>query len=358
MRVAVVGAGLAGLSCACVLERHGIKPQIFEKKDSVGERLIDVSCTLALFDRFQGSPLDFLQEEYGIPVTPLASLQKIRMFAPGKEMSAEGELGYVYQRGRNSNSLENQIRKLVNTPVLTNCEFQLKDTESDFDYVVMATGEESAAKKLGVWKQCFSSFVRAAVVLGDFTPGTVDMWLNTRYCKNGFAYLLPQNEKLGMLVLVVNNVSANEFEFYWREFLLTEKPSYTIIETRDSSYNTGVVRPARIGNVFLAGNSGGFVDDLLGFGMMSAIESGCMAAWSIVHNLDYNLLTKPIYQHVRRLHEFRKAMNSLDNHGLDKLVSFMDTTEIKQLIYNNKHAKAAQGTFAVRMFNALKGVRS
>jgi len=31
MKVAIVGAGLSGLSCAIELERHKIKPVIFEK---------------------------------------------------------------------------------------------------------------------------------------------------------------------------------------------------------------------------------------------------------------------------------------------------------------------------------------
>lgn len=32
MKVAIVGAGLSGLSCAFELKKHGIKPIIFEKK--------------------------------------------------------------------------------------------------------------------------------------------------------------------------------------------------------------------------------------------------------------------------------------------------------------------------------------
>ena len=31
IKVAVIGAGIAGLSCAIELERHGITPVIFEK---------------------------------------------------------------------------------------------------------------------------------------------------------------------------------------------------------------------------------------------------------------------------------------------------------------------------------------
>jgi len=36
MRVAIIGAGLAGLSCAHELERYGVSPVIFEKNSYIG----------------------------------------------------------------------------------------------------------------------------------------------------------------------------------------------------------------------------------------------------------------------------------------------------------------------------------
>ncbi len=37
LKVAIIGAGTSGLSCAIELERHGIYPEIFERNSFIGE---------------------------------------------------------------------------------------------------------------------------------------------------------------------------------------------------------------------------------------------------------------------------------------------------------------------------------
>ena len=47
---------------------------------------------------------------------------------------------------------------------------------------------------------------------------------------------------------------------------------------------------SKIDNIYLVGNSAGLIDDFLGFGAVNAIESGILAAHSIVKGVDYNSL--------------------------------------------------------------------
>jgi hypothetical protein len=41
VKIAIMGAGLSGLACALMLERNGIRPEIFESKGEVGDRFIN-----------------------------------------------------------------------------------------------------------------------------------------------------------------------------------------------------------------------------------------------------------------------------------------------------------------------------
>jgi flavin-dependent dehydrogenase len=48
MEVAIKGAGMSGLSCAITLEKHGIKPTIFEKRNRVGDRFVNGGDTFSI----------------------------------------------------------------------------------------------------------------------------------------------------------------------------------------------------------------------------------------------------------------------------------------------------------------------
>jgi len=71
VKVAIIGAGIAGLSCAHELERHGIEPVIFEKNDVVGEIFPHVSVIMQIFNRPVRDPLKHLAEKYNIELQPI-----------------------------------------------------------------------------------------------------------------------------------------------------------------------------------------------------------------------------------------------------------------------------------------------
>ena len=51
MKVAIMGAGISGLSCAIILERNGIEPTIFEKRGRVGDRFINSEAMFDILNR-------------------------------------------------------------------------------------------------------------------------------------------------------------------------------------------------------------------------------------------------------------------------------------------------------------------
>ena len=59
LKVGIIGAGLAGLSCAFELEKFGIIPVIFEKKSSLGQNMNFNSIQMNLFDMGLKNPVKY-----------------------------------------------------------------------------------------------------------------------------------------------------------------------------------------------------------------------------------------------------------------------------------------------------------
>ncbi len=109
MRVAIIGAGPAGLSCAYELEKHDIVPTIFEEKSYIGENTDFSTCTLKLFDRSITNPIKRLDRKYNIKLSPFRSLKEIIMISPNRQSTVRGNLGLIFSRGEHKDSLENQL---------------------------------------------------------------------------------------------------------------------------------------------------------------------------------------------------------------------------------------------------------
>lgn len=355
MKVAIIGAGLAGLSCAFELKKYGVTPDIFEIKSAVGSPLEHTICTLNIFDRTVMNPVKYLKKKYKLSITPLFPLTELTMIAPNKEAIIRGgNLGYVFKRGYEKYSLENQIKSHVGLPISFNTYVKINDIKDSYDRIVVATGDDSLVKDMGMWTTSNAYQVRIATVLGDFKTGSIKMWLNADYAKNCYCYLLANSTKEACLVLTLNDASHYDLDFYWKEFLINAEMAYVITETRDSEYNIGYPDSVQAGNIYFAGNSAGLMDDFLGFGAIRAIESGIYAARAVAKGFNYSTLMQPLQNDVRAIHEFRKTLNTFDNEDLDRLVAFLGLPVVKQFIYNNPLFKARHSTFVAKLFNSLK----
>ncbi|QZY54576.1 NAD(P)/FAD-dependent oxidoreductase [Crassaminicella profunda] len=335
MKVGIIGSGLAGLSCAFELKKYGIIPTIFEKRSYLGDGLDYTIVTLRIFDLYTQNPMDYFGEKYNLSISPLRPLRKIIMMGSDKKTTVRGRLGYIFEKSSTKNSLENQIMEQVNLPILFDHSINIEDLQNDFDYIVCANANHETAKSLNNWTTTFSAHTRIATVLGNFKTDTITMWLNTEYAKHGYAYLLPYHKDKANLALTVDNISSHELDYYWKKFLTLENLQYKILESRDIESNGGFTHTLKKDNIYLAGNAGGLLDDFLGFGSMNAIESGILAAKSIVKHLDYNHLLEHILIDQNKKHKLRKVFNTFDNKDLNKLITLLGFPIVKQYIYNN-----------------------
>lgn len=351
MRVAIIGAGVSGLSCAIELERHGVRPVIYEKRAHVGEALLYSIIWPRVINRPLQDPLRYLKKEYSLELTPANPIKRMLMFSPGYNAAERGSLGYIFRRGFQEHSLEFQLLEHVKSSITFNRYIELEDIKDDSDYILIANANNISAKQFGIWTDTFNAQVRIATIVGKFNPREVIMWINTNYAKNGFCYLIPSSEKEASLVLIVNNVTSNEFEYYWRRFLFTENIDYYISSTTDVEHYCGFVQPLQVGNILFSGNAAGFTDDLIGCGGLNAVESGMLAARAMIYAKDYNTLATPIFGDIVQLHELRKAYNTLDNKEIDLMVNAASLPIIKNAIYNNPFFRMSNMAKMIRLYN-------
>lgn len=358
MKVAIIGAGVSGLACAYELERNGIKPNIFEYRNKIGQSLNIPVVYQNLFGMHFGDPLKYFKKQYGLELVPLQRLHEEIMVGPNKTVTARGNLGYIFKRGIEAISVENQIASKINAPMEFNSKMSSADVHAlkkEFDYVVISTGDYKFAEDMRVWNSTFTAHSRIAFAAGHFKTESVRMWLNTKYAGNTFGYIIPQDFKRACIMLIVNDIKYNELNRYWNEFMENDymkanRNQYTILEAFDRRHVMGYAYPPRIDNVYFTGDLAGMADDFIGFGTINAIESGIMAARSIISGKDYEALIRPAFKRVRKIHEMRLAINTMGNDDFDKLLSIIGLPVVKQLIYNNPLAKACQGSALARLY--------
>ncbi|MFZ5967068.1 MAG: FAD-dependent oxidoreductase [Bacillota bacterium] len=354
MKVAIIGAGISGLSCAIELKKHGIIPTIFEKTKMLGDKPEYMVTALRIFHRSLRTPMVFFRNTYGITITPLFPLKELIMITPNKTISTRGNHGFVFQKGLMENSLEHQLASQSNVPIIFNADVKIDAIKNGFDHIVVATGSNTVSMDLNLWTSTFIAKCRIATVTGSFKPKTMMMYLNKNYGNNGYGYLLPKNEREAEMVLSVSDITFSELDYCWNEFIDSENLRYPIIKSHDIEHIIGYPVACQVGNIYFTGNCGGMIDDFLGFGMLRSIESGILAARAIVNDQDYNKLIAPFVKEVKELHGYREMLNILKNKDYDNYISIIGLPGLKHMVYNNPFYKAKYGILAPKIITKFK----
>ncbi|GAE87066.1 NAD(P)/FAD-dependent oxidoreductase [Acetivibrio straminisolvens] len=337
MKVAIIGGGLAGLSCAYELERHGIKPVIFQRNGYIGDQYSHVSALLEIQHRPIKDAIKYIKKNFNISITPINRVNNLTHISPNKKTVIKGDFGFFLKRGKDKDSLPLQLfSHLKSSEIKFNTYGDIEPLAKEFDYVVVANGNTVFTNQLGCWYPTIKTYIRGGIILGDFDPNTLVMWINKDYCKNGYAYLTPFSNKKASVILVVTDVNEKEIDHYWKDFLNYENINYTIIEEFKQAHDTGFAYPHKVDNIYFAGNSGGAIDPFLGFGQLNSIEMGVMAARSIAKGLDYERLLKRVTKHNYQLYQMRKAFNKASNNTYDFLFATIGFPGIRHLLYNTR----------------------
>lgn len=335
MKVAIIGAGTSGLSCAIELERNGIHPVIFERNDFIGEYHPHVSAFLGLIARPASDPIKYMDRKLGIKLKPLNQFRKVIHYSPNNQVSVTGKLGYFMIRGKEENSVKNQLRAQVKSQILFNSFVQPEELENEFDYIVVADGHWSTPTRYGIWQEIMKTWVMGGIFSGNFEDDTLQMWLDNELTKGVYIYAAPYSKNKAVIAHVVQNIEQEELNGYWHRFLESRDilKKYDMLETWQLPHHAGNVTTNRVGKVYFAGAAGGGVEPFLGFGQFNAVISGVMVGRSIAQSSDINLLMGHVRKKGQELNTLRPLLNAATNKDFDRLLTLMKTPGLRTMIY-------------------------
>jgi flavin-dependent dehydrogenase len=342
MEVAIMGAGMSGLSCAITLEKHGIKPTIFEKRDCVGDRFVNGEATFSILNRPIKDDLQYLKETFDIHLTPTDMVRKLVIHSKNEVGSIDGTLGYVNIRGRHEESYEYQLEKQVKSKINFNSKYEYEQLCKEFEYVVLAPGDGAYATKLENYRCDLTCTIKGATVEGEFLTSIAHVWFNYDVIPKGYAWLIPFSEKEANLVIAYPDYPSNlklDINTIWETFYniaCKDLDQNLIINDRFevTRYIMGICDKTIINNTYFIGNCFGTISPGLGFGQFAAVLTGVYSAIDLCNLGKYHELAKPLFKNYNNSLALRRFLENLNNDDIDLIVRNLDNKFFNGLIDN------------------------
>lgn len=340
MKVAILGAGMAGLSCAIILERNGITPNIYEKRTCVGDRFVNAEAMFSILNRPTRDSLAFLRDNYHINLNPISNITKLILHSQNEVSSIKGNIGYSNIRGRHDNAYEVQLSKMINSKIQFNSRKTYEELCKDYDYVVLATGDADYSCQLGNYSCDITCTIKGVLVEGEFDPEISHVWFDYNIMPKGYGWVIPYNTKEANLVLAYPDFPDNikqDINYLWDEyykivssyfmqnFRITDKFEIT-------KYMVGLCNKPKIDNTYYVGNCFGAMSPGLGFGQYISILTGIYCAEDICGISDYNKSTESLMEQYKKSLELRRFLEGLSNEQLDFFIKNIDNVLIDKLI--------------------------
>lgn len=328
MKVAIMGAGMAGLSCAIILERNGIKPSVFEKRSCVGDRFVNAESMFHLLNRPVQDCLPYLKKNYGIQLDSMAEVHKIVLHSKNEAGFIKGDLGYTNIRGRHENSYEVQLQKQVKADIEYNSKHDYEELCKHYDVVVLATGDADYSCLLGNFRSDLSCTVRGATIEGDFQIDTPHAWFDYDIAPRGYGWIIPYSYSEANLVMMYPDYPSTmklDINVMWDRFF--EKTSrdlnqkFKITDKFEvTKYLVGICGKPKVESTYFSGNCFGTISPGLGFGQFTSILTGIYSAYDICGLGSYDQMVKPLIKNYERSLVLRRYLENLSDENLDFMI--------------------------------------
>lgn len=340
MEVAIMGAGLSGLACAITLEKYGIKPTIFEKRNCVGDRFVNGEATFSILNRPIKDGLKCLSEKYDINLIPTDMVRKLVFHSKNEIASIEGTLGYVNIRGRHKDSYECQLENQVKSKINFNSTYEYEQLCMEFEHVVLATGDGTDASKLGNYRCDLTCTLKGVTVEGEFSTDIAHVWFIYDVIPKGYAWLIPFSEKEANLVIAYpdypNNIKL-DINAMWETFYNIAckdlNQNFRITDSFEiTRYMIGICGKPIIDNTYFVGNCFGAISPGAGFGQIMSLLTGVYSAYDLCKLGEYEELSKPLFENYNNSLVLRRFLEGLNNDNIDQIVKNLDNKLLDGLI--------------------------
>lgn len=281
--IKIMGAGLSGLSAAINLARAGYTVDVFEKRNDCGKRF---HGDLEGLENWS-SQIDTLHEikSMNIKINFDCNPFKTMYLSDGKELlknTLKKPIFYVVKRGDVENSLD-QCLKNQAMDLGVNIHFNSKTKKEEMDIISVGPAENKPfAIAKGIRFETESDDIAVAL-------------LNKEASNRGYSYLLITNG-YGCMCSVNLHMTGNTANKYFKKtYEIITKLFNIDIKNEKNIGGVGcfLLKPRLIENGRIyTGEAAGLQDILWGFGMRYAINSGFLAAKSIIENKNYKKLIK------------------------------------------------------------------
>ncbi|MCK5592484.1 NAD(P)/FAD-dependent oxidoreductase [Candidatus Bathyarchaeota archaeon] len=326
MRIAIVGSGMVGVSCARALHRFGHEVEIFEvlSKDSpTRPRQMEGSVHF----------LDNVPELH-----PDQKMKALEIHSPSHTILLKGKLGYFYEVGGET-GIEARERRIIEESIPINYSKRVEkkeQLEDQFDVVVAADGYRSRIALEAGLRSKTPTQVGIGVgftVEGDFNPECMTIWFNNQLSLHGYTYIIPFSTTEASLVSasIDQNVPVKTFRKNLKQ--LAVQRGWQILDEWVDFESWYTFSSYQKDNLFVVGNAGSFVDPALGFGLKWGLKSAELCAEAIHKNLDYNLLLEDeLLPEFGSSQVLRKFFESASDQDYDRFVESFRNPLVRTLV--------------------------
>jgi flavin-dependent dehydrogenase len=277
--IRIAGAGPAGLACAIAIGRAGRRVVVSEARGTVGARFIGGFQIFESYSREEDAR-DMLVREGIAPDFLGLGLTEAELFDSRlrrTRVASERPFAYFLRRGPEEGTLDESLLRQARAAG-AEVEFHRRREPQEVD--VVATGPR------------VPDGLAREMTFRTSSPDRVQVLFDSMRAPGGYAYFFVQSGRATLGCAVVRELKRidRHFEFCVKRF--REIGDFSVSEERTgySYMNFTVGDSALLGSTRVAGEAGGFQDYLFGLGIRYAMETGWLAARSLLEGRSYDEL--------------------------------------------------------------------